>query len=119
MNLVVKSVSSELKAYFYEWLCSIDTNEIDDSKKLHLIEENSLYLSFNYTPVLQDFYGIGDDQVLHIHGSIYDGEDGIVLGHGWSPQHQLSGGSGLISMDDVRVAEGQEIINGYFESTFK
>ncbi|RAJ97086.1 bacteriophage abortive infection AbiH family protein [Aliidiomarina maris] len=119
MNLVVKSVSSELKAYFYEWLCSIETNEIDDSQKLHFNDDHSLFLNFNYTPVLQDFYSIEDDQILQIHGSIYDGEDGIVLGHGWSPQHRFSSGNDFTNMEDVRVLEGQEIINGYFESTFK
>lgn len=43
------------------------SKEISD-KELLLQNSDSLFLSFNYTTVLEDCYGIPESQIFHIHG---------------------------------------------------
>lgn len=120
ISRIVEPLSSELKEHFYAWLCDIDLSGMDESLKLRIVNP-SLFLNFNYTPVLQDFYAIPDDQILHIHGSINNGgEEDIILGHGWNPQRRIETQENYASDDhDVRTTEGQDIINNYFQATFK
>lgn len=71
----------ELSEYVKEWISQIDIN-ID--RKTELIDENSedIYLTFNYSLVLEEVYGIDDNNILHIHGSILKSDISPVMGHG-------------------------------------
>ena len=44
------------------------------------LDPNGTYLSFNYTPTLQWVYGISDNQINQIHGSV-SGSEKLVYGH--------------------------------------
>lgn len=71
-----------LNQYISEWVRQIDT---DVSPKTKIIKKSAkdLFLTFNYTLVLEKVYGIANNQILHIHGSVdehYSGEP--VIGHG-------------------------------------
>lgn len=50
-------------------------------KKMLKLEEDALYLTFNYTNFLEENYGIPKTQVLHIHGSRSDKFGSLVIGH--------------------------------------
>jgi hypothetical protein len=69
---------------------------------------------------LQLTYDIPDRQILHIHGKASDPSDRLILGHGWkrtssdSLNHDVD-----MSEADIRVIEGNEIVDGYFSATFK
>lgn len=71
----------------YEFLCQIDelmlqwveSISLSQTKTLRVFDENDLFLTFNYTKVIEKVYNIPESQVLHIHGSI-DSES-IVIGH--------------------------------------
>ena len=73
-------IKDSLKRDFQKWLleayekCSID-------KKIQLSGENNIFLTFNYTKVLEDIYKIDARQVYHIHGVI-DDKDSMIFGHG-------------------------------------
>ena len=67
-----------VKRTFNAWIASLDKAE--DSKRIHLIRKDSLFITFNYTRTLEELYQIPDNQVLHIHGMV--GEDELILGHG-------------------------------------
>ncbi len=71
---------SNIKPLLSEWASKL-TDRISAStvKKLPLRKE-SRYITFNYTSVLEDFYGIPSDNILHVHGSVA-GSDDIVVGH--------------------------------------
>ncbi|MGL4731773.1 MAG: AbiH family protein [Clostridium sp.] len=65
-----------------DWVEKIDLN-IDRKSKIISEEFNDLFLTFNYTLLLENIYGIDNSNILHIHGSIdkwYDCEP--VIGHG-------------------------------------
>lgn len=71
-----------LKVYLIQWVeqIAVSTEKIADKINCHSAD---LYLTFNYTLLLETVYGIDNDQVLHIHGSI-DKEDEFPpdIGHG-------------------------------------
>ena len=81
---VTKADLEAFKAALYEaikqWVRSIGLT--DSSTIIENIDKDALFITFNYTRTLEDLYGIDEDRVLHIHGSVKD--DRIVFGHGSS-----------------------------------
>lgn len=59
------------------WAHSIDITHVD--KKM-LLPQESLYITFNYTKVLEQVYNIFIDNIFHLHGST-DFDSQIVVGH--------------------------------------
>lgn len=119
---VVTAVSGTLKARFTEWILQLPIPAASGSNRqaLTCIDTGAIYLSFNYTRTLQKTYGVPDQNVLHIHNSAKDQQSTLILGHGWQcvdrsanmSQEQLEG-------QDVRIQEGDRIIDEYFKSTYK
>lgn len=65
---------------FRDWVRSININNAGQRFRLNI--GNSLYLSFNYTRVLEQVYGIPAHLVNHIHG-VVDGDLALIaVGHG-------------------------------------
>lgn len=52
----------------------------NDKKRIRLVTEQSIFISFNYTQTLEDLYLIPPERILHIHGCV-DGES-LIFGHG-------------------------------------
>lgn len=71
----------ELQNYLYEWVSNIN---IVVDRKTQLIKEDcdDLYLTFNYTSVLEDVYRVDSGRILHIHGSLNELDDRPIIGHG-------------------------------------
>ncbi|HNO75560.1 MAG TPA: bacteriophage abortive infection AbiH family protein [Nitrosomonas mobilis] len=118
---VVKAISTDLKDQFYSWLQEI---EIPNSKArlppLLDINRSGKFLSFNYTPTLQDLYGVEPSEIVHIHGVLFDDIKDVILGHGWDlgDRPNLNQGQDPKSVD-TRVMEGNRLIDEYFQGTFK
>lgn len=72
------SLIYHIKRTFNAWINSL--NKADDKKRIYLVREDSIFLTFNYTRTLETLYKIPDNQVVHIHGMV--GDDELVLGHG-------------------------------------
>mgnify|MGYP003310340607 CR=1 FL=1 len=73
-------INNSLRADFQKWLDEA-YRMCNKEKKLQLLGENSIFLSFNYTKTLEDIYGIDSRQICHIHGVI-DKKDSMIVGHG-------------------------------------
>lgn len=59
----------------------LSDGDYDSLKQLILDRKSdSYFLTFNYTPVLEEVYGVSKDNIKYIHGKI--DEDGLVVGHG-------------------------------------
>lgn len=59
----------------------LSDGDYDSLKQLILDRKSdSYFLTFNYTPVLEEVYDVPKDNILHIHGEIDEG--GLVVGHG-------------------------------------
>lgn len=74
---IVHSVLSRIPIYLKEWAKQID---IETVKPVLPLGEESLYLTFNYTLLLERVYGINVNQIQHIHNSIIDDKP-LIVGH--------------------------------------
>ncbi|MDX0509604.1 hypothetical protein GOE04_16380 [Sinorhizobium medicae] len=122
INEVVEAISKRLRARFADWIRQLPLPTPTSIADIRLpIDASAIFLNFNYTPSLQRLYGVPDSQVLHIHGSAANPIETLVLGHGWEPEAELD--PYRIYADpadaDIRVVEGQRLIDDYFKETFK
>lgn len=69
---------SNLNEAFSEWINHIDVLQTEVKVTF---EEQSKFITFNYTSTLQLVYSIPDSSILHIHGQAAQNED-LVFGHG-------------------------------------
>lgn len=70
-----------LRSSLFDWIQHVSESEIPDIHTHYLLSEHARYLSFNYTPVLEETYGIPDSQINHIHGHINDPYHDLIVGH--------------------------------------
>ena len=75
---MIDEAYEDIKSSFYEWINSLPQGEI--TKMIDIDENDSVFLSFNYTLTLEDLYNISSDKIFHIHGDVNSEE--LVLGHG-------------------------------------
>ena len=73
-------INDSLRNAFQKWLSDVYKNCPKD-KKIVFPNEDSIFLTFNYTKTLEDIYGIDAKRIYHIHGVI-DDKDSIEFGHG-------------------------------------
>ena len=62
---------------FREWVDGIDVSCAEPHLRL---PDDAVFITFNYTPTLERVYGVGDDRIPHIHGSILDGGSTLQFG---------------------------------------
>ena len=118
---VVRALSSDLRVHFAAWIRQLTMPDPTSIRsRLLRLHTSGTFLTFNYTPTLVTLYGVEPSHVVHIHGSSADADTDLILGHGWNPKDRGSSNDGLNSEDtDTRVANGNRIIDQYFEQTFK
>ncbi|RDD92964.1 hypothetical protein DTW89_10780 [Acidovorax sp. BoFeN1] len=118
---VVQRLSVGLRQRFGAWIrqLSIPTPAAAP-RRLHSLDRNAAFLSFNYTSTLQTVYGVPPERTLFIHGCAELADDELVLGHAWSPdtRKSLNDRPGIEEID-TRLMEAHEIIDEYFSATFK
>ena len=73
-------INDSLRNAFQKWLSDVYKNCPKD-KKILFPNEDSIFLTFNYTKTLEDIYGIDAKRIYHIHG-IIDDKDSMKFGHG-------------------------------------
>ena len=78
------SLVSKIKDTFHDWVKGL--NKPYYCTRIHLDTNDSVFLNFNYTRTLENFYHINEDQVLHIHGRVEEDPniEEFILGHGRS-----------------------------------
>lgn len=75
----IRSVTASLSGNLWKWIKSVDLLK---TKRMFLLNENALFVSFNYTLTLETVYGIPQDKTWHVHGSISDKTNVLVIGYG-------------------------------------
>lgn len=110
-----------LNDYIELWVEKINIHVPKITDKIRRNTED-LFISFNYTLLLENVYGISYDQILHIHGSIDKENDySPVIGHGDSKK--ISQAKELADKAEEEFWEkGISIYNAlanYYERTFK
>lgn len=121
LDRVVKAISITLQERFAQWVRQLPVPSVSSCNTEPLpLDPNAFYLNFNYTQTLQWTYGIPGNQILHIHGRASDPSDKLILGHGWERTATDSLNHGVDMPEaDVRIVEGNKIVDDYFSATFK
>lgn len=70
-------LAEDIQSLFFEWISSID---FATEPKVKTFTDDDFFLSFNYSPLLQETYSVNSKNILHLHGSIEEGF--IEFGHG-------------------------------------
>lgn len=109
-------ITVSLKELFTKWILSLDIPNIPKLK----FSTNSAFINFNYTNTLEKTYNISSSNIIYIHNKAIDENSTLIIGHSRNPtldnafdkQNEWEEG-------DVRVAEGNRILDSYFEETYK
>lgn len=121
------SFSENISAYIKNWILSLQTAR---EKKIStdIINQDNVFVSFNYTDTLEQTYNIPREKILYIHGKAKELTE-LIVGHG-----DESMITSMVQKDfsteeeayieymegyDIRELEAEEIIRGYFRSTYK
>lgn len=70
----------KIRYAFYDWLTNIE--QTNYKYRLLPLDKKATYISFNYTPTLENLYSIQDLHILHIHNSIMADYTNLIFGHG-------------------------------------
>lgn len=121
IDLIVSSLSEELKRRFTEWVCRlIIPTPSSCAVPLLDLPLHARYLTFNYTNTLQTLYGVSPDRITHIHNKATGLNSDLVLGHGVNPRTIASLNAGTdLEAQDPRVTHANECIDDYFSRTYK
>lgn len=111
----------KLAVYLKQWVKTIPlgatrpiTSQISKTNK-------DIFITFNYTSVLEDTYQIDPDEVLHIHGSLRKNDDDPILGHGNRNRIEdikAKRNEAIIWSDEKKVSICR-VIEEYYNTTFK
>ena len=96
MKQIRNNLTDNLFGSFKEFILNVDYPKIGNDTLIK-IEENSIFLTFNYTKSLELYYGISQEQILHIHNKA-ESEDTLILGHGIDPE--------TFEQEEVKPPEG-------------
>jgi len=86
VNVIAKT-KAELRSFIMRSYYRAPIKPIMDLPK-----ENALYINFNYTPTLEDVYGIPESRVLHIHGEAMRKEGLSLFGASMDGREIIFGG---------------------------
>ena len=85
-----------------------------------VVDKSATFINFNYTDTLERLYKVTPDQIFYIHNKAVDTNSALILGHSRNPQNTKTLDELYNNEDtDVRVAEGNRILDDYFVETYK
>lgn len=110
-----------LAKYLKQWVRTIKIRDLSPKTTLINSSQDAIYITFNYTSVLENVYGISEGKVIHIHGSLRANDDNPILGHG---------NEGRIQKIKERLKEAEreynekeisicKVVSDYYERTYK
>lgn len=109
-------ITKTLKELFIKWILSLN---VPNSGQLKL-PSSSTYLTFNYTDTLEKAYKISSSNIVYIHNKGVDEKSTLILGHSRKPTPENAFDKEADWEDgDVRVVEGNRILDNYFKKTYK
>ena len=117
-----KDISEQLK----KWILTVDI-ECEAILSSQIINNDSTFISFNYTNTLEHAYNIFPENILYIHGKALE-KNRLDVGH-----HNTKVLDSHVNMineaeihsvymsnnDDVRVNQARDTIKDYFKQTYK
>ncbi|WP_322150510.1 AbiH family protein [Paratractidigestivibacter sp.] len=95
---------------FLSWLFSIDLSQ---ARNETVFPEDAVFVTYNYTTVLEDRYGIPDCRILHIHGKASNVETSILLNEdlGTVPHAYIPDDWDEMQVEEFRDEHNQEVVS--------
>lgn len=134
MERILGLLTTELYKAFEEFILAVQFPMFDHGRSVN-IDRDAVYLTFNYTDTLSQYYSVPDENILFIHGKANTHVGELILGHGVAPENfkekPAEPPSGLSDEDlerwmdyqseqyDYSFELGKDAINQYFSATFK
>jgi len=84
MEEIIKDLTTTLISDFNHFILTVKYESIPDDT-LIVLEDDSHFLTFNYTETLQKSYGIPDTRITYIHNRAGADNCTLILGHGTDP----------------------------------
>lgn len=112
-------ITKTLKERFTEWILQL---RLPDSAGQNMvnIDRTAVFINFNYTDTLERLYKVSTDKIFYIHNKAIDADSTLILGHSRNPLSVKTLDELYNDEDtDVRVAEGNRILDDYFVATYK
>lgn len=111
----------KLAGYLKQWVRSIRIRDCLPRTSLIDKSNSDIFLTFNYTAVLENVYGIAPGNVIHIHGSLRDYTLDPVLGHGNEERLQkirdrITEAEKVFDEKECSICR---VVNDYYDRTFK
>jgi hypothetical protein len=108
-------VTVRLRTHFTNWILQI---EIPSSRQAN-IDENAVFMNFNYTDTLERAYGVSENRIIYIHNKAVDIDSILILGHSREFDEKDSFSTNIDEDTDPRVAKGNDQLDDYFKQTYK
>jgi len=134
MKGIVNKLTTDLYKAFKDFILDVEFPEEMDGKLL-LLENDSIFLNFNYIDTLIKYYGIKPSRILFIHGRARNPNDTLILGHGVDPsefveeeEKQPEGLNGedlerwrdyMADKNEYSYRSGKEELMSYFKTSYK
>ena len=111
----------KLAQYLKQWVRTIRIRDVRPKTTHIQPNSNALYITFNYTAVLETVYGISPSQIIHIHGSLRNYDDDPILGHGNKDRIEHIEQMRLQAKEtyDEKKSSICEVVEDYYKRTFK
>ncbi|MDF7818694.1 bacteriophage abortive infection AbiH family protein [Runella sp. MFBS21] len=115
----INLITDTLKKRFTEWILQLRLPN-NANENMVVVDKNAKFINFNYTDTLERLYKVAQEKIFYIHNKAVDTNSTLILGHSRNPQNakkldELYNDENT----DVRVAEGNRILDDYFIETYK
>ncbi len=118
MDDIVDRLTVKLREAFKKFILNVSFSTSIDSMKLKL-DQDATFFTFNYTDTLQRYYGIPDNNILHIHEKALGSKE-LILGHGTDPdmfdRHEDAPPDGLT---DEEMMEWEQNMNDQYNFSYE
>ena len=111
----------KLEIYLKQWVRTIRIRDLNRFTSKLDNSNNDVFVTFNYTAVLETTYRINEENVIHIHGSLRDNADDPILGHGNSNRIEDIKGrrNHAVIKADEKESSICYVLQDYYQTTYK
>lgn len=111
----------KLELYLKQWVRTIRIRDLNRFTSKFDNSNNDIFVTFNYTAVLETTYRIDEANVIHIHGSLRDNTDDPILGHGNSNRIEDIKGrrNHAVIKADEKESSICYVLQDYYQTTYK
>ena len=111
----------KLEIYLKRWVRTIRIRDLNRFTSKLDNSNNDVFVTFNYTAVLETIYRINEENVIHIHGSLRDNADDPILGHGNSNRIEDIKGrrNHAVIKADEKESSICYVLQDYYQTTYK